>query len=257
MTDRSFERANDESRRRLARLVESLTSVQLAVDLGEGWTVASALGHMGFWDRWQATRWMKMLAGTWTAESESILAAEHLANDALHPYWAGASAEDIPGLAVEAAAAVDALIASAPDALVDSLEGTSIGFLVHRHRHRTIISTTSSGASRRPLLPLSTAIRRAERRQPATPCLAGGAPARVGHGADHGRGWLDRGPGSRSHRLLGSLYRGSLAAGSGGERGREASGSIRDPIRAARWDQPAARRNGGRLVRAVGPGHRP
>jgi len=136
MTDRSFERANDESRRRLARLVESLTSVQLAVDLGEGWTVASALGHMGFWDRWQATRWMRMLAGTWTAESESILAAEHLANDALHPYWAGASAEDIPGLAVEAAAAVDALIASAPDALVDSLEGTSIGFLVHRHRHR-------------------------------------------------------------------------------------------------------------------------
>jgi len=84
MTDRSFERANDESRRRLARLVESLTSVQLAVDLGEGWTVASALGHMGFWDRWQATRWMRMLAGTWTAESESILAAEHLANDALH-----------------------------------------------------------------------------------------------------------------------------------------------------------------------------
>jgi len=136
MTDRSFERANDESRGRLARLVNSLSPAQLEVDLGEGWTVASALGHMGFWDRWQAARWVEMLAGTWTADSKSILAAEHLANDALHPYWAGVSAKEMPDLALEAAARLDALIASAPDALVDSLEGTSIAFLLHRHRHR-------------------------------------------------------------------------------------------------------------------------
>jgi hypothetical protein len=37
MTDRGFQRANDESRERLARLVETLTPTQLAVDLGEGW----------------------------------------------------------------------------------------------------------------------------------------------------------------------------------------------------------------------------
>ena len=144
MTDRTpvpgrrteFRRANDESRERLVRLVASLTPSLLEVDLGAGWTVASALGHMGFWDRWQAERWTRMLAGTWTAETDSVLAAEDLANDALHAYWAGVSAEDVPSLAVEAAAHVDALIASAPEALVDSLEGTSIAFLLHRHRHR-------------------------------------------------------------------------------------------------------------------------
>ena len=136
MTDRSFERANDESRARLACLVETLTPAQLEIDLGERWTVASALAHTGFWDRWQGDRWTAMLAGTWTADSDSVLAAEHLANEALHPYWAGISATDVPALALEAATRLDALIASAPDGLVDSLEGTPIAFLVHRHNHR-------------------------------------------------------------------------------------------------------------------------
>jgi uncharacterized damage-inducible protein DinB len=129
-------RANDESRERLSRLVATLTPADLATDLGEGWTVASALAHMGFWDRWQGERWTEMLAGRWTASNKTILAAEHLANDALHPYWAGIRAEDIPALAIEAAGKVDALIAAAPDATIDKLEGTSVAFLVHRHRHR-------------------------------------------------------------------------------------------------------------------------
>jgi hypothetical protein len=134
--NRSFERQNDESRERLARLVATLTPTQLSIDLGEGWTVASGLAHMGFWDRWQADRWEAMLAGTWTADSESVRAAEHLADEALHPYWAGARAADIPKLALEAATRLDALIASAPENLAEPLEGTSIAFLLHRHRHR-------------------------------------------------------------------------------------------------------------------------
>lgn len=136
MTDRSFQRANDESRERLASLISTLTPTQLAIDLGEGWTVASALAHTGFWDRWHAVRWAEMLAGRWTADDASIIAAEHLADDALHPYWSGIDATDVPALALEAATTLDALIASAPDALVDALEGTSSAYLLHRHRHR-------------------------------------------------------------------------------------------------------------------------
>lgn len=136
MPDRSFKRANDESRGRLGRLVATLTPDALAVDLGEGWTVASALGHMGFWDRWQAERWTEMLAGKWTAEDDSVIAAEHLANTALHPYWSGITAENIPALAIEAATQLDALIESAPDAIVDALDGTPSAYLLHRHRHR-------------------------------------------------------------------------------------------------------------------------
>lgn len=136
MTDRSFQRANDESRERLAGLISTLTPTQLTIDLGEGWTVASALAHVGFWDRWQAARWTAMLAGRWTADEASMLAAEHLANEALHPYWAGIDANDIPALALDAAIKLDALIAGAPDSLVDALEGTPRAYLLHRHRHR-------------------------------------------------------------------------------------------------------------------------
>jgi hypothetical protein len=136
MTDRSFERANDESRERLAHLVATLTPAQLEVDLGEGWTVASALAHMGFWDRWQAGRWTEMLAGSWSADDDSVLASEHLANEALHPYWAGVDAADIPAIALEAASALDSLVARAPDSLVESLEGGPSAYLLHRHRHR-------------------------------------------------------------------------------------------------------------------------
>ena len=136
MTDRRFAQANDQSRERLVRLVATLTPAMLSTDLGEGWTVGSAFAHMGFWDRWQLQRWTAMLAGTWSADSESVLAAEHLADEALHPYWAGIDASNVPALAVEAAATLDALIAGAPDALVDGLEGTSIAFIVHRHGHR-------------------------------------------------------------------------------------------------------------------------
>jgi uncharacterized damage-inducible protein DinB len=136
MTDRSFERANDASRTRLAALVERLASTQLRADLGEGWTVSSALAHMGFWDRWQAARWAEMLDGTWSAADDSVIAAEHLANEALHPYWQGVGAANVPVLALEAATELDALIARAPDTLVAALDGTPSAFLLHRHRHR-------------------------------------------------------------------------------------------------------------------------
>ena len=145
MTDRAsvpggraeFERANDESRRHLGRLAASLTPSQLEMDLGEGWTVASALAHTGFWDRWQAARWTEILDGRWTADDESVIEAEHLANDALHPYWSGVSATDIPSLAVEAATKLDALIASAPDSLVDAVLASPSAYLVKRFRHRS------------------------------------------------------------------------------------------------------------------------
>jgi hypothetical protein len=137
MANRSHQRANDESRERLARLVATLTPTQLRVDLGEGWTVASAIAHTGFWDRWQAERWEEMLSGNWSADDDSMIAAEHLANEALHPYWAGIDSKELPQLALDAATRLDALIAAAPDELVDALDGTPSAYLMRRHNHRT------------------------------------------------------------------------------------------------------------------------
>ena len=136
MVDRSHERANDESRVELADLVAGLTPQQLRVDLGEGWSALSHLAHLGFWDRWQGERWRALLAGSWTADDASVLQAEDLANEALAPYWAVIETPDVPALAVAAAANVDALIARAPDSMVERLDGGPDQFLLHRHRHR-------------------------------------------------------------------------------------------------------------------------
>jgi hypothetical protein len=136
MTDRDFKRANNASRERLADLAQTLTPTQMAIDLGGGWTVASALAHVGFWDRWQAARWQEMLAGRWSADDASLIAAEHLANEALDPYWAGIVAADLPALALEAATRLDALAAQAPNDLVDALDGGPSAYLLHRHNHR-------------------------------------------------------------------------------------------------------------------------
>jgi hypothetical protein len=121
----------------MARLFATLTPAQMAIDVGGGWTVASVVAHTGFWDRWQAARWQETLAGGWSADDASVIAAEHLANEALDPYWAGVVATDLPALALEAATRLDALAAQVPDDLVDALEGGPSAYLLHRHRHRS------------------------------------------------------------------------------------------------------------------------
>jgi hypothetical protein len=92
---------------------------------------------MGFWDRWQAARWQEMVTGRWSADDASVIAAEHLANEALDPYWSRVPAADLPALALEAATRLDTLAAQAPDDLVDALKGGPSAYLLHRHRHRT------------------------------------------------------------------------------------------------------------------------
>jgi uncharacterized damage-inducible protein DinB len=121
----------------MGRLFATLTPAQMAIDLGGGWTVASAVAHAGFWDRWQAARWQEMLTGRWSADDQSVIAAEHLANEALEPYWSGITSADLPALALEAATRLDALAAQAADDLVDALEGGPSAYLLHRHRHRS------------------------------------------------------------------------------------------------------------------------
>src|SRR5687767_1095268 len=49
--DRSFIERNAAERQRLEQLVASLSEADLAHPLGDGWTVAMALGHLAFWDR--------------------------------------------------------------------------------------------------------------------------------------------------------------------------------------------------------------
>ena len=50
-TDRSHVARNDAERARLTSLVARSTDQQLSHPLSAGWTVASVLGHLAFWDQ--------------------------------------------------------------------------------------------------------------------------------------------------------------------------------------------------------------
>ncbi len=137
MTDRSFEQKNAETRARLARLVANLTPAQLEVDLGGGWNVASALAHMGMWDRWQGARLRDSLDGRGLAMLDDIVEAEHLANVAIDPYVARIQASpDLGRIALEAAIELDAIVASLPDERVEAILASPNAYLVNRFRHR-------------------------------------------------------------------------------------------------------------------------
>jgi len=51
MADRAYVQENEAERNRLAALVARLSDAELARPMPAGWTVASVLGHVAFWDQ--------------------------------------------------------------------------------------------------------------------------------------------------------------------------------------------------------------
>jgi hypothetical protein len=102
--------ANTASREALRALVARLTDQDLARDLGEGWTVAGMLAHLGFYDARVLALLRRWEAGT--AVGASPLDAEAV-NQAKQPYFqllpARAAADLTLRLADECDAAVAAL----------------------------------------------------------------------------------------------------------------------------------------------------
>ena len=47
--DRSFVAQNAQERKRLRLLVERLTDEELSLPMEDGWTIATALGHLAYW----------------------------------------------------------------------------------------------------------------------------------------------------------------------------------------------------------------
>lgn len=135
MTDRSFERTNQESRDRLAALSALLAPDQLAIDIGDGWTVSLALAHLAFWDRWLVARWRD-------AETRGLAAPDDLPeltgimNAALEALLAAIPGERSTALAVAAADDVNALVAGLPDAAVEAVMAAGRARLVDRSAHR-------------------------------------------------------------------------------------------------------------------------
>jgi len=125
---------NEASRLRLVALSEQLTSADLARELPGGWTVSATLAHLAFWDaldvalleRWRAGQVPPLEPG-WSAGA---------LNDAASPAWLLVPPHDATGLALDAAPAVDAAVATLEDSIVAALLARDEAWMVRRYLHR-------------------------------------------------------------------------------------------------------------------------
>jgi hypothetical protein len=132
MFDRSFAAENGTTRDRLRQLVARLSDVDLARPLGDGWTAATALAHLAFWDcrlRLLLDRWKRDGVGSPALDEDTV-------NEALREICAALPARTAGDLAVAAAEAVDRTLEQAHPDLIAQIEKLGIEWPLRRALHR-------------------------------------------------------------------------------------------------------------------------
>ena len=119
--------ANVEASERLARLVATLNDADLARDLGAGWTVTTALGHLAFWDRQE-----RLALAAWP---DRVSTGDEV-NAALEPLLTALEPRKAARLAVESARDLDGAIAAQSEAVRAEIVGGGFGYIVERAPHR-------------------------------------------------------------------------------------------------------------------------
>ena len=119
--DRSHEAANAEQRARLAKLV-GRSEADLSRDLGGGWTVATALAHVAFWDRFAHERLRLWLRDRSTVPTSGTLV--DALNDGLLHQWRRLPPVEAAREALAAAEAIDAEIAGMSDEQIEAYRGS-------------------------------------------------------------------------------------------------------------------------------------
>jgi hypothetical protein len=134
--DRSHIQRNDASRARLRALLDRLSDDDLRRHVGD-WTVAMSLAHLAFWDRFTELRWRETVASGRELPVSTGTPQTDLINDANIGLWARAL--DVAGIrafVLEAADALDAHVATLPDALVMAAQDAGLERQLDRSRHR-------------------------------------------------------------------------------------------------------------------------
>ena len=135
--DRSHQKANDTERARLEALVGRLSDEDLKRAMPDGWTVASVLAHLAYWD--QRTY---LLLDRWQREGITPAAFEEAhvdwINDAAKPMFLALPPRRSAELAVAIAETTDRKVASLPDDLVSRSAAPGSAITLSRAFHRRI-----------------------------------------------------------------------------------------------------------------------
>ena len=127
---------NDQSRRRLADLVNGLSDTDLALSTEYGWTVAALLAHLAFWDQR-----MIVILRRWQTEGFDPSPIDSAAvNDALKVICHALEPRTAIELCLSSAEAADAELATLTSELVKQIEEhaevTATQFRMNRTLHR-------------------------------------------------------------------------------------------------------------------------
>ncbi|HVM32687.1 MAG TPA: maleylpyruvate isomerase N-terminal domain-containing protein [bacterium] len=123
---------NAEERRRLASLITHLTPEQLALALPNGWTVATALVHLAFWDLRQAAllrRFVEEGVKPGSLDAEAV-------NEPLSQIAEILPPEAAVALALDAAETTDQAVADLTEDQVEALRQLGFERNLKRYLHR-------------------------------------------------------------------------------------------------------------------------
>lgn len=129
-----WDQLNGASRERLRSIVRGLDDKQASRTLPSGWTVAATLAHLAFWDRFGLARWERFLSSG--ARPQGLGEASDLINAAGLPLWRALRPHDAIREALDAADAVDQLIAKLPREVADDMQRSGWERMLDRSPHR-------------------------------------------------------------------------------------------------------------------------
>jgi uncharacterized damage-inducible protein DinB len=136
MADRSYMETNRQALDRLRALIARASDEDLARPMPDGWTVASVLGHMAFWDLRIVTaleRWGPDGSGPFPTY---YVDAVDWINDAAKPIISALDPRAAARVAIEAAEAADGAVAAMADELLEKNETTGLYINTDRADHR-------------------------------------------------------------------------------------------------------------------------
>ena len=127
-----FVEENNASRRRLKAIVERLTDEDFARITSSGWTVASLLAHLAFWDQR-----VVVLLRRWKASGvdESPVDSDMI-NDSLKPILLALQPRAAVELCLSSAGAADAEVEALTPELYEQIQASSNHFRFNRSLHR-------------------------------------------------------------------------------------------------------------------------
>jgi hypothetical protein len=130
--NRGFQSANKASREKMRALIEGMSDEELALPTVAGWTIASTLAHIAFWDfriLYLLNHWKENEIAPSPYDVDAI-------NEAHKPLCSALPPRTAAKLAMQAAEAIDSAIENTSDALVQQIQSAKVQFKFERNEHR-------------------------------------------------------------------------------------------------------------------------